>query len=62
MSERNHSGENTAGVTVQIRSVPLKVEDEEETKTTKISVRIDDAQKCTPDIILGCWSSRLFLS
>ena len=34
---------------MQIRFVPIKVEDEEETKTTNISVRVDDAQKGTPD-------------
>ena len=49
MSEKKHSGENIAGVTVQIRFVPLKMDEEEETKTATISVRIDDTEKGTPD-------------
>ena len=49
MSEKKHSGENTAGVTVQIRLVPLNVDKEEETKTATISVWVDDAQKGTLD-------------
>ena len=50
MSEK-HSGENTAGVTVQIRFVPLKVENEKERRTAKISVLVDDEKKGTPDNI-----------
>lgn len=49
MSEKKHTGENTTGVTVQLRFVPVKQSEEEEKKTTKISVRVDDAQKGTPD-------------
>ena len=46
-----HSGENTAGVTVQIRFVPLKVENETERRTAKISVLVDDEKKGMPDNI-----------
>ena len=49
MSEKKHSGENTTGVTVQIRFVPLKTGEEGEVKTATISVRVDDAMKGTPD-------------
>ena len=49
MSEKKHSGENVAGVTVQMRFVPLKAEENEDAKTAKISVRVDDTEKGTPD-------------
>ena len=49
MSDKKHSGENVAGITVQIRFVPLKADDDDEVKTAKISVRVDDTQKGTPD-------------
>ena len=49
MSEKKHSGENIAGVTVQIRFVPLKTDDDDEPKMATISVRVDDNEKGTPD-------------
>jgi hypothetical protein len=50
MSEK-HSGENQAGIAVQIRFIPLKVENEVERRTAKISVLINDEKKGTPDNI-----------
>ena len=49
MSEKKHSGENTAGFTVQVRFVLFKVDDEEEQKLNKVSIRVDDAEKGTSD-------------
>ena len=49
MSAKKHSGENSAGITVQIRFVPLKMDEDDEPKTATISVRVDDKEKGTPD-------------
>ena len=51
MSDKKHSGENVAGVTVQMRFVPLKTDDDEDAKMATISVRVDDTEKGTPDNI-----------
>ena len=51
MSEKKHSGENRTGVTVQLRFVPLKKDEDEEEKNVTISVLVDDKQKGTPDNI-----------
>ena len=64
MSETKHSGENVAGVTVQMRFIPLKMNPEQQRfillKTAPaqhklpfatILVRVDDTQKGTPDNI-----------
>ena len=50
-SNDKHSGENVAGVTVQMRFVPLKTDSEPKEQIATISVRVDDAKKGTPDNI-----------
>ena len=52
MEEKKHTGESVAGVTVQVRFVPLKADKdvpEHEIKKATISVRVDDTLKGTPD-------------
>ena len=50
MSDKKHSGENVIGVTLQMRFVPLKVDEEQpKRETCKISVRIVDSEKGTAD-------------
>ena len=49
MSETKHSGENVAGVTVQMRFIPLKTDPEQQKTLTTILVCVDDTQKGTPD-------------
>ena len=49
MSKTKHSGENVAGVTVQMRFIWLKTDDDEERRTATILVRVDDTQKGTPN-------------
>ena len=49
MSEKKHSGENIAGVTVQIRFVLLKTDEDDKPKTATISVSVNDKEKGTPD-------------
>ena len=44
-----HSGENVAGVTVQMRFIPLKTDSEPKEQIATISERVDDTQKGTPD-------------
>ena len=50
-ANEKHSGERVAGVTLQMRFVPLKKESEPNKQTATISVRVDDSQKGTPDNI-----------
>ena len=45
MSKKKHSGENAAGVTVQMRFVPLKMCEDDELKIATISIRIDNNKK-----------------
>ena len=47
--KKEHQGENCAGVTVQLRFVPLKKDKDEEEKNVIICVLVDDTQKGTPD-------------
>ena len=51
MSANNkHSGENVAGVTVQMRFIPLKTDPEQrQQQMATISVRVDNTQKGTSD-------------
>ena len=49
MSERKHTGESVDGVTVQIRFVPLKVEDELNYEPVTISVCVNDTKRGTPN-------------
>ena len=51
MSEKKHLGENRTGMTVQLRFVPLKKDDDEEEQNVTISDLVDDKQKGTPDNI-----------
>ena len=51
MSKKKHSGENMAGITVQIRFIPLKMHKDDEPKMATISVRVDNNKKGTPDNI-----------
>ena len=61
MKDSKHSGETIAGVTVQIRFIPLKVDNEQDKKfspwsmsndlVTTIKTRINDTKKSTPDNI-----------
>ena len=44
-----HSGENVAGVTVQMRFIPLKADPEPKEQTATILVHVDDTQRGTPD-------------
>ena len=48
---KTHTGESEGGVTVQIRFIPLKVEDEQDNGTATITVRVNDAQRGTQDNI-----------
>ena len=48
-ANEKHSGERVAGITVQMRFVPLKTDSEPNEETATISVRVDDAKKGTPD-------------
>ena len=59
MNDSKHTGETIAGVTVQMRFIPLKVDPEKEKKIipwstgnelfATIKTRIDDTKKSTPD-------------
>ena len=49
MSKKKYSGENAAGITMQIRFIPLKMHEDNKLKIATISVRIDDNKKGTPD-------------
>ena len=49
MSKIKRSGENVAGVTVQMRFIPLKTDPEQQKPLATISVRVDDTQKGSPD-------------
>ena len=49
MSKQKHSGENVAGVTVQMRFIPLKTDPDKDKQIVTILVRVDDTQKGTPD-------------
>ena len=51
MSEKKYAGENAAGITTQIRFLPLKICKDDEPKMATISVRIDENEKGTPDNI-----------
>ena len=61
MNDSKHTGETIAGVTVQMRFIPLKVDPEKEKKVipwntdnesfATIKIRIDDTKKSTPDNI-----------
>ena len=61
MNDTKHTGETIAGVTVQMRFIPLKVDTEQDKKfspwstsnelITTIKTRIDDMKKSTPDNI-----------
>ena len=60
MSKQKHTGENVAGVTVQMRFIPLKADPEKQKlillktdnkQPATIAVRVDDTQKGTPDNI-----------
>ena len=53
MSERKQTGESVAGVTVKIRFVPLKVEDELNYEPTTISVCVDDTKRGTPNNLMN---------
>ena len=49
MSKTKHSGENVAGVTVQMRFIPLKTDPEQQKPLATISVHVDDTQRGIPD-------------
>ena len=58
MSELKHTGENVAGVTVQMRFIQLKADPEQQKfiplktdnkQSATIAVRVNDTQKGTPD-------------
>ena len=49
MSKKKHSGENAASVTVQMRSIPLKMDHDKERQIATILVRVNNTQKGTPD-------------
>ena len=49
MSKTKHSGENVAGITVQMRFILLKTDPEQQKTLTTILVRVADTQKGTPD-------------
>ena len=53
-AKNKHSGESVAGVTVQMRFIPLKMgpEQKQQQLFTTISVRVDDTQRGTPDDLL----------
>ena len=61
MNDTKHTGEIIAGVTVQMRFIPLKVDPEKEKKVipwnmdnesfATIKIRINDTKKSTPDNI-----------
>ena len=60
MSKQKHTGENVAGVTVQMSLIPLKTDPEQQKfiplktdheQPATIVVRVDDMQKGTPDNI-----------
>ena len=62
MNDSKHTGETIAGVTVQMRFIPLNVDTEQEKKfspwstsnelITTIKTRVDDTKKSTPDNIM----------
>ena len=62
MNDSKHTGETIAGVTVQMRFIPLNVDSEQEKKVspwntsndliTTIKTRVDDTKKATPDNIM----------
>ena len=51
MSVTKHSGENVAGVTVQMRFIPLKMDPDKEEQLATILVRVNDTQKGLSDNI-----------
>ena len=53
MSDKKHSGKNRNDVTVQLRFIPLKKDEDKDKdeKNVTISVLIDDSQKGTPNNI-----------
>ena len=51
MSKQKHSGENVAGVTMQMRFIPLKTDPDKQTQLVTILVHVDDTQKGMPDNI-----------
>ena len=60
MSKTKHTGENVAGVTVQMRFILLKTDPEQQKfiplkmdheQPATIALRVDDTQKGTPDNI-----------
>ena len=51
MSVNKHSGENVAGVTVQMRFILLKTDPDKEEQLATILVCIDNTQKGLPDNI-----------
>ena len=48
-TKNKHSGESVAGVTVQMRFIPLKMDPEQKEQLATILVRVDNTQKGTPD-------------
>ena len=48
MSKTKHSGENVAGVTMQMRFIPLKTDPDKDKQIATVLVRVDDTQKGTP--------------
>ena len=53
MSEIKHTGEKMTGVTVKIRFVPLKVENETNYEPVTISVCVDDTKRGTMDNLMS---------
>ena len=47
MSKKKHSGENMAGITVQIRFIPLKIDEDDILKMSTIFVCFNDNEKGT---------------
>ena len=56
MSKQKHSRENVAGVTMQMRFIPLKTDHDKERQIATILVHVNNTQKGTPD---NLWELKL---